>query len=135
MDDIREWQGDAPVFLLVVKDGEQHLIDVDEKQWLTTYKELLEGEATWHLGFKPNRLVISMVVHEGEKPYYMARHIGQIGMTADNEDGSSMEVVAYGIGAKRRGDGHTDRLWVFPNGQVCMGEEDVYDFAHAMLAK
>jgi len=140
MDEIRQWEGDSPVFLLIIKDDHQIVIDVDESQWIAKHPEIFEPESTWHMFRKPPQPglppehMVGVVVHAGETPYYMARHIGQLVLSADNEDNSRAEITAYGIGCART-NGFTDRFWMFPNGQVCIGELDVYDFAHAMLGQ
>ena len=128
----QEWAGDIPVFLLVIKDAEPHVIDLDERAWLETYSDLLRGEATWHLAQKDGGgICFSLVVLDGEQPYYMARHFARAAMALGVEEA---HVVAYGIGKKRL-DGHVDRLWIFlPDGQICTGD-DVYHIGRAKLAQ
>lgn len=122
------WQGDIPVFLLIVRGAAQNVIDLDERGWLETHKDLLRGESTWHLIDKKTiGICFSMIVREGEQPYYVARHFARA-------DGSDAKASAYGIGKKRL-DGHVDRLWIFyPSGQVCAGD-DVDLFGRAALAQ
>lgn len=125
----RVWAGDKPCYLLIVRDGLATVIDVDERDWPGIHAELMRGEATWHLVLKEhNRIVFTMVVLEGEQPYYVARHFARSTM----EGVPMRQTEAHGIGKKRL-DGHVDRLWVFPNGQICSGD-DVDILGRVMLA-
>jgi hypothetical protein len=118
------WAGDNPFHLLIARDDKLAVIDLDERGWLQTHKDLLRGESTWHLASKGGGIAFSLVVLDGEQPYYLARHFAR----------GPEQVVAYGIGKKRR-DGHVDRLWIFyPSGQVCTGD-DVDILGRAMLAR
>jgi hypothetical protein len=94
------------------------LIDLDEPGWQTTHAALLKAAALWMLQPKEETQasVLALIVHDGEEPYYVARHLGSV------TGGISGEMVAYGIGKKRL-DGHTDRLWVLPYGLVCAGDD------------
>jgi hypothetical protein len=122
-----EWAGDIPFFLIIARDNEVTSIDLDQSGWLETYKELLRGASTWHLASKLDTgIVFSMIVLEGEQPYYVARHFVRAG------DKEQAHATAYGIGKKRL-DGHVDRLWIFyPTMQVCTGD-DVDIFGRAAL--
>lgn len=121
-----QWVGDNPYFLIIVPAGkEPQVIDLDESGWSTKYAWWMRCKATWHLLHKERGLVCSMVVWKREQPYYTAKHIGTIG------PGERRELIAYGIGKKRR-DGHVDRIWILPNGQICMGD-DVESLARPLL--
>lgn len=121
-----EWAGDSPYFLVIAPEaGVPQTIDLDERGWSTTHAAYMRCQGTWHLMNKEHQLVFSMVVWQGEQPYYTARHIGR-GLT-----GVRREVVAYGIGKKRL-DGHVDRMWILPNGQIC-GGDDVEILALSLL--
>lgn len=113
--------------LVIVPGGQQPIvIDLDEKGWLTTYAHLMrDTEATWHLFRKDGGPVFSMVVWKNDRPYYAARHIG---IASGSEQ---REVIAYGIG-KQLPDGHANRLWILPNGQIC-GGDDVEPLARSLL--
>jgi hypothetical protein len=116
-----QWQGDIPVFLLIMRDEQPTVIDLDERGWLETYKELLRGESTWHLVDRESHgICFSLVVLEGEQPYYVARHFARASLIGGEQQA---HVAAYGIGKKRL-DGHVDRLWVFwPSRQICAGDD------------
>lgn len=121
-----EWQGTNPMFLIIVQAGQQPVvIDLDEPGWIAKNSELMRAQGTWHLFRKDHTPVFSLVVWEGEQPYYTARHIGTLGREIRSE------LIAYGIGKKRL-DGHVDRLWVLPNGQICTGD-DVDPLARSLL--
>jgi len=127
-----EWQGDNPYFLVVVPAGaEPQTIDLDEPGWSKKHFYFMRCEGTWHFFHKGmGALVFSMVVWEGEIPYYTAKHIGTF---APSE---RRELIAYGIGKRRRDpchEWHFDRMWILPNGQVCMGD-DVETLARPLLS-
>lgn len=145
------WEGDTPYFLLISSlepnEGGSfgHLVlDVDKRGWQTEHKDWLERSAEWYLCEKaaPNRAVLAQIVHRGEHPYYLKRHIGQVRIS----DSASRSTVAYGIGkrvpavydttGKRRRlvtPERTDRLWLLPGNVVC-GGEDVEKLAIAVVA-
>lgn len=127
-----QWHGDIPVFLLIIRDQVAEVVDLDERGWADKYWDLMRGEADWHLVSKASTVIhFSLVVRDGEQPYYTARHFRRAG-AAEGE--TQAEVTAYGIGKKRL-DGHTDRLWIFlPSGQVCTGD-DVDILGRAALAQ
>ncbi len=130
-----DWLGDTPVFLLLLNDGETTVIDVDQHGWHGIHADLMRRPGTWYLVSKTNNSVIGgVLVGEGEKPYYVARHVG-IGSARPGADGviPVTELIAYGIGKHRR-DGHDDRLWFFGNGFVCAGD-DVERFAIDMIKR
>ena len=125
------WQGTSPYFVLVLRDGEPHIIDVDERGWVQRHAELLRCISTWHLCSKePQGIVFSIVIGEGEQAYYRARHFKRDLLHSGE---TQAHITAYGIG-KRRRDGHTDSLWIFPTGQICAGD-DVNIFGQAILAR
>ena len=135
------WSGTNPFFLMVVPEpivvilddgsygGERQpgptRIDLDERGWMETLKEVLAEPGEWHLCRKTDELVVlSLRVYENDQPYYVGRHIAT---TA-----SPKEVIAYGIGKKakrlRKGSWHDneDNLWVLPWGQICGGTDVEY---------
>lgn len=131
-----DWKGDSPYILVVVrhmkrrKAPEVRIIDLDEPGWMVKNRALLAyAPATWHLARKsePPRIDvrISMSVLPLEKPRFLIRHVGRANAH------SNREVKAYGL-VKLRRDGHSDKLWVLPNGQVC-GGDDVDQFAMSIL--
>ena len=123
MDELMDWQGSNPYYLMLVFEDVAVTVDLDRRGWIADLGELMRKEGTWHLFRKePRSVVFSMAVLEGEQPYYVARHIGRV---------PGGEVTCYGIGKKRL-DGHSDRLWVLPNGQV-VGGDDAELFARGMI--
>lgn len=127
-----EWDGDNPFYLLILRTdvGQVCKLDLDEKGWLARLGEegWLRAPGQWHLVRKSNDTVaFSLWVHDGEQPYYVARHIGVVGAGG----GEGREVVCYGIG-KKRVDGQVDRVWALPNGQIVIGD-DVEPFARSIL--
>lgn len=75
-----------------------------------------------------SRPILMLRVLEGEQPYYTSRVVGVAG------SGGTNEVRFYGIG-KKRVDGQVDRLWIAPDGVVCVGEDvNLFgvDYIHAM---
>lgn len=121
-----EWQGTNPFYLVIQTADEGNVvIDLDEPGWLTKHSQLLRKTGAWMLNHKTVLQTVAIIlVHEGEQPYYTARHIGIA-------FGGSGETIAYGIGKKRL-DGHVDRIWVLPNGVICAGD-DVEPMALAFL--
>lgn len=114
------WLDGNPFYLLIVlDDGRVAQIDLGERGWIAKYGEagFLRDPGRWHLVQKASGTVVAMVlVSEGEQPYYVARHVGFA------TGSSSTEATAYGIG-KKRTDGHTDRIWLLPNGIVLTGDD------------
>lgn len=117
--------GDAPYFLLILTKDGHYVIDVEERGWHARFADLMREPGTWYLCRKVDRAVVfSVMVHEGEQPYYVARHIGiatGVGFNPITGRGSP-EIIAYGIGKKRR-DGHVDRLWIINDGLICAGDD------------
>lgn len=128
--ELPDWDGDHPLFLLLALDEGWVAVDLDEKGWIAKLGERMREPGTWHLcrklpdGFS---ILFSMAVLPGEQPYYVARHIGQVGV----KDGVAQEVVCYGIG-KKRVDGFVDRIWLLPNDQIVVGD-NVELFARGMI--
>lgn len=116
----------ANPYALIIADGQGSTwIDLDQPGWLDRHRGLLRRPGQWSLLERTSaRPVLTMLVNEGDQPYYAARHIGAIGA------GGSNEVVAYGIGKKTPVG--TDRLWILPNGSICLGL-DVEPLAIQML--
>ena len=121
-----EWHGDNPYYLII--QTTQHgntVIDLDETGWVAKYADLMREPGAWLLNPKEFYNTVAIVlVNPGEQPYYTKRHVGIA-------FGGSGETSAYGIG-KKRNDGHTDRIWVLPNGLICAGD-DVEDIALALI--
>jgi len=117
------WADNNPVYLLIVaRDdaGGFQEIDLGERGWLTKYADWMRRVSTWHLVDKlTGHIKLIMPVHWDEQPYYVARHVGMAGA------GGSREITAYGIGKKRKIEGHavTERLWLMPDGTVCGGDD------------
>lgn len=115
---MRQTWADANPYCLVISaiDREPELIDLGVSGWATKYADLMRVPGLWVLSRKDGSPVLVQAVHEGEQPYYTARHVGVAGS-------STSEIIAYGIGKKLVG-GHMSRLWVLPNGVIC-GADDV----------
>lgn len=106
-----------PYYLGIVTDTEGVKIDLDETGWATTYADWMRRPAVWFLMEKAtDQPVLSVWVHEGDQPYYTARHVGITGSAGGNE------IVAYGIG-KKTVSGDMVRVWLMPNGVVCGGDD------------
>lgn len=130
-----DWQGDCPVFLIIVIGDEATFVDLDERGWSSKHADKMRSPGKWYLAKKEDGAVpIALVVNEGEQPYYTARHIG-IASTAPDADGNlpRVETIAYGLG-KKRIDGHVDRLWWFRNGLTVSGD-DVESFGIESIKK
>lgn len=123
----RVWSDANPYWLQIWRpEGIKQDIDLGESGWMRTYAEWMRGRARWMMVDKQTgRSVFVLDVFDGEQPYYTARHVGIAG------SGGSNEIIAYGIGKKRL-DGHTDRLWVLPTGEVCAGD-DVDTLGHSIV--
>jgi len=116
-----EWLGDNPFFLVInVADG-QHIIDLNEHQWMAKHADLMRVPGEWILVRKgegeTHFPTLAVVVHDGDQPYYTRVRIGVL-----QGPGAGNEIVVHGIG-KKRFDGQTDRLWVLPNGIICAGDD------------
>lgn len=122
-----KWHDDNPFVLIIVKDvDEAVIIDLGEPKWLDKYADWMRVKSRWFLARKPRFTddrpdgplmpVLWLNVEDGDQPYYTARHTGIAGVDTQNE------VVSYGIGAKRA-NGAVDRMWVLPNGLICVGED------------
>jgi hypothetical protein len=116
------WVGSNP-YMLVIEPKDRTIdpliIDLDVSGWMTTHAPYLRIAANWYL--LPKKPVtplarLSMIVMNGEQPYYTARHVGIAG------SGGSNEIVAYGIGKKQL-NGTTMQMWCMPNGTVCGGDD------------
>ena len=114
-----EWADDNPYFLLLGSDDDTVVIDLGENSWSRTFADWMRRPGKWFLCRKSDRgVALALVVHEGEQPYYVQRHIGQV------SGPMAREVSCYGIGKKRL-DGHVDRLWILPDGRTVCGGDDV----------
>lgn len=148
------WVGDTPYFLLLVSlepnEGGAFgslVLDVDKPQWQVEYKDWLDRSAEWYLCEKEGeqRALLAQIMHRGEHPYFVKRHVGQIRINSSE----SRSTIAYGIGKRvpavyetdtwtdtdGRGEAtvrsrrrkvspeRTDRLWLLPGNVVCGGED------------
>ena len=127
------WRGDNPFYLLIrhpqLSDGKivQTVIDLDETDWEESNAEIIGLPGRWYLVNKADRgMPVTMVIEEGDKPYYKARHVGAAAaMPGGGREGDtiSAEVIAYGVG-KEMPDGNEDFLWHFyPSNVTCMGKD------------
>jgi len=126
------WLGPNPYYLMIVLASGRHAeIDLDKSGWLKWFKDYLREPGQWYLVRKEGSLIVAtMMVYEGEQPYYVARHVGFASVSGD-PDGPKGETVNYGIGKKRL-DGHVDRIWIMANGCVTLGD-DVEPISLALL--
>jgi hypothetical protein len=118
----RGWYGENPYYLLVVGleyDGQHVKIDLDEPQWATIYSAWMRTPGEWHLVRKvDNGVALSVIVFEGEQPYYTSRVFGS--------SKTDQLLRSYGIGKKQLDDSMV-RLWIMSNGLVCGGDDvDVF---------
>ena len=122
--------GDHPYYLLVRSGGSSVVVDLDVRDWADQYP-ILEQPGTWlfcdkYLSDRSGRHVVrlAMVVAEGDRPYYRAKHIGALVPGAG-------EIVCYGIG-KESPDGTAVRMWLMPNGMV-VGSDDVFSLGSDLV--
>lgn len=121
----QEWQGDTRVFLVIAPDDGQNTgIDLDEPGWSATHSSLMRAPGSWVLFDKAGHARLRLIVHEGEQPFYTARHVGVAGSAGN------AEITAYGLGKKLL-DNTTTSCWLLPDGSVC-GEEDLNIIGIAM---
>jgi len=125
------WLGENPYFLMVIlwpdESGgrETAQIDLDQQGWATTFERFMRAPGQWYLARKSDQVIVAtMLVLDGEQPYYTARHVAFAG-------GSQGETISYGIG-KKRVDGHVDRVWIMANGCATLGD-DVDDISLGLL--
>jgi hypothetical protein len=131
-DDLRAehggWLGPNPYYLMIILalgpgESSQSVaeIDLDQNDWATFYARFMRRPGQWYLARKDSRVIVAtMVVREGEQPYYVAKHVG---FTSTGGDGGPRgETTNYGIGKKRL-DGHVDRIWIMANGCVTLGDD------------
>lgn len=120
------WLGSNPFYLLLAFPDENVGIDLDEPAWAAKYAEHMRRPGQWLLIHKQTGTqVLGLLVTEGDQPYYTARHIGIAG------GGGGNEITAYGLG-KKHPDGSVERMWLMPNGMVCLGD-DVDDIGVLMV--
>lgn len=111
------WSGETPFYLILeLDDSAIGNIGVDlDTPWLTTYAEHLRSRGVWWLVHKKTQQpVLSVVVEEGDQPYFTKYHVGNL-MAAQ-------EILMYGLG-KKKADGTMVRLWAMPNGCICGGDD------------
>jgi len=118
--------GENPFMLqIITADGTITNIELDEPGWATKYSDYLRVRSNWALAHREGRVPpLLMVVHEGEQPYYTARHFANTSAPG--------EAIAYGIG-KKCVDGTMVRLWVFYPECVFCGGDDVDIVGRNML--
>ena len=134
-----QFHGDNPYVLIVIA-SEPVLIDLDEPGWASRYSDLMRKPGRWILARKDEVPILTMVVAEGEQPHYFSRLFGSASLPPPDALGLSQEqaldikaraeVRAFCLGKKRR-DGYVDRLWVLPNGVICL-DNDVDLIANEM---
>lgn len=116
------WLDGNPFWLMIaLDDGRIAKIDLGESGWIGRYGEqgYLRDPGRWFLVRKgDHQIQCVMLVHEGEQPYYVARHVG-----STSSSGETSETTVYGIGKKRL-DGHVDRYWIAANGSAMIGEDE-----------
>jgi len=118
-----EWAQENPFYLLIVDSESNVEIDLDEPNWMSKYRDLagkdwLRIPSKWYLCLRSDKTVkLAMVVHEGDQPYYTARHIGIASIVQNSE------TIAYGIG-KKKANGETHRLWFMLSGGYVVCDED-----------
>lgn len=119
------WLDSNPFYLVIVLDDERNIEqDLGERGWIQKLSDsgFMRAPGTWYLVRKAGGLIVMMMlVNEGEQPYYVARHVGFVGVSG----GASGETIIYGIGKKRL-DGHTDRMWIMSNGCYLTGDDGEY---------
>lgn len=112
--------GGNPFFLIFRGPTEQTVVDLDEPGWMAKHGHIFREVGDLHLIRKEGEAVVfSVHLDEGDQGYYVGRHI--------KNSGVPYEAIAYGIG-KKCADGHEDKLWILPWGQICVGR-DVERFA------
>lgn len=125
-DEVRDlndgWLGPNPYYLMIILTPSNRVaeIDLDKTGWATWYAEFLRAPSQWYLARKSDKVIVAtLLVFEGEQPYYVAKHVGYTSVSGDGPNG---ETINYGIGKKRL-DGHVDRLWIMSNGCVTLGDD------------
>ena len=122
-----EWHGDNPFFLVIELDDHSEGnvgIDLDQGGWHSEHAGHMRAPGVWWLYSKQTQSPVAcLVVQEGEQPYYVKHHVGNLM--------AGGEMVAHGIG-KKCVDGSMVRVWLLPNGFVC-GGDDVDLIAARML--
>jgi len=126
------WLDANPFYLVIVlEDGRNVEQDLGERGWIAKLSDagFMRLPGTWYLVRKAGGVIVMMMlVHEGEQPYYVARHVGVIGVSGSE----GVETIIYGIGKKRL-DGHVDRMWIMSNGCYLTGDDG--EFAAIRLLK
>lgn len=114
----QEWHDDNPFYLVIRLSDGARVVDVGEDAWLTKHADLLRKPGIWNLVWKHNHQpLFTVLVDEGDQPFYLTRHIGVAGSSGENE------VLAFSIGKKAH-DGTVSRLWVIPEaGIICAGDD------------
>lgn len=117
--------GSNPYYLMIQLSPEMNSqvvqIDLDQPGWSQFYAHFMRAPGQWYLVSKQGRIVVAtMLVYDGEQPYYVAKHVGFV--PTGDPSGPRGETINYGIGKKRL-DGHVDRIWVMANGCVTLGDD------------
>ena len=114
------WRDEHPFYLMIVLDDGRYVEqDLAEPGWIAKLGEagFMRQPGRWYLVRKAGgTIALMLLVHDGEQPYYVARHVGF------TNTGGGFETTVYGIGKKRL-DGHVDRLWLMSNGCVVAGDD------------
>jgi hypothetical protein len=121
------WEGNNPFFLVIEPDDQSEGnigIDLDVSGWHGIHAEHMRLPGVWWLYSKEfGKPVASVIVREGDQPYYFVRHVGNLM--------AGGETVAHGIG-KKCADGSMVRIWLTAQGFVC-GGDDVDELLARML--
>jgi len=107
----------TPYYLVISAEDDGTRIDLDEPGWAKTYRKWMRRPGAWFLMDKASDVpVLALIVHQGEQPYYTARHVGITSSAGGNE------ITAYGLG-KKKINGEMVRIWLMPGGFVCGGDD------------
>ena len=109
----------VPYYLLITRENSSYIkINVEEPEWMKTHAAWMRGASRWYMvTIDTDEVKLVVDVADGDQPYYAARHLNVV-----RGPNVGRHVLAYGIGAKRVG-GQTDRMWLMPDGTVCVGND------------
>ena len=124
-----QWKGENPFYLMIrhpqLSDGKivNTIVDLDEEGWKDRNAEIIGLPGKWFIVNKVDGVTpIGILVKDGEKPFYRAKHVGVGAGTIDNT--VTAEVIAYGLG-KEFPDGHEQILWHFYPANMTVTNDDV----------